>query len=137
MKIFLGTILLLLFSFCKKKDTKPKPLNELFDASQSTLIKQGSLNSNAHSVSGTIKLYKTGGLKTLSFENFSSESGPDLKVYLSTSTGNNDVKELGALKANAGNFYYQFDSSIKTTTYNYVLVWCKQYSVLFGNTKLQ
>lgn len=138
MRNFIILIIIISFFSCKKKTNNIKSLNEPFDASQSTFLSQSSLNSNAHKVSGTVKLFKSENLKTLSFENFSTESGgPDLKVYLSTSTANTDVKELGTLKSNSGNFYYQFDSTINITSYKYVLIWCKQYSVLFGNTNLQ
>ncbi len=120
---------------CKKKDEKTKPLNEPFDASQATLLKRGNFSSNAHTVSGCVSLYQSGNSKVIYLENFSTDKGPDLKVYLSTSTGNTDIKDLGALKSNSGNFYYSLDSA-NTNKYAYILVWCREYSVLFGNSQL-
>lgn len=126
----------LLIASCKKEKTA-EPISATFDASQATLISQGSFSSNAHPTSGAIKLYKQSGQKILVFENFKTDSGPDLKVYLSKTTNNVDVITLGALKSTSGNFNYQMDSAINTNTYNYVLIWCEDFSVLFGNSRLQ
>ena len=90
---------------CKKKEEKIQSLNEPFDASQATLLKRGNFSSNTHTVSGCVSVYQSGGSKIVYLENFKTENGPDLKVYLSTSTGNSDIKEVGALKSNSGNFY--------------------------------
>jgi hypothetical protein len=58
-------------------------------------------------------------------------------MYLSKSTGNTDVVDLGDLKSIDGTFYYSFDPSTNTNDYKYVLIWCKGFSVLFGNGALQ
>ena len=90
--ILLFTIMIIVS--CKKNDDTLKPLDEPFDVSRATLLKQGNFSSNAHTVSGSVKLYQSGNSKVLYLENFSTDKGPDLKVYLSTSTGNSDVKDL-------------------------------------------
>ena len=130
--IFLSIIALV---SCKKKQEKAKPLNEPYDASQATLLTRGNFSSNAHTVSGCVSLYKSGSSKVVYLENFSTEKGPDLKVYLSTSTGISDIKDLGALKSNSGNFYYSLDTA-NTSKYTYVLIWCREYTVLFGHSQL-
>lgn len=124
----------LLFSCKKEKDEIP--FNEHYDATNATLLSQASFSSNAHSVSGTAKLYLKNGVKSLVFENLKSDTGPDLKVYLSTSTSNTSYSSLGELKSTTGNFYYTVDTTINTSTNNYVLIWCEAYSVLFGNASL-
>ena len=126
---------LLLFSCKKEKDTIP--FNEHFDTTNATLISQASFSSNAHSVSGTVKLYLKNGVKNLVFENLKADDGPDLKAYMSTTTGNSDYASLGELKSTTGTFYYTVDSTINTSTHNYVLIWCEAHSVLFGNAHLQ
>lgn len=123
------------FSACKKKE-KEKILNESFDTNGATLISQTNFSSNAHTTSGCVRLYSKNGTKNLVFEGFKTDSGPDLRVYVSKSTGNNDFIEAGKLKATSGSFYYTLDGTINTADYKYVLIWCEDYSVLFGNAQL-
>ncbi len=127
-------VLVALFFACKKE---VEPLNESFNTSQATLLSKGSFSSNAHATSGNVKLYTQNGTKTLVFENFKTDNGPDLRVYLSKTTNNADFKTLGALKSTSGNFNYTVDAAINTDTYKYVLIWCEDFSVLFGNGLLQ
>jgi len=135
-KVILLFVMLSLFTSCKKKKSEPEPVNEPFNTTSSTLVAQSAFTSNAHPTSGTVKLYSQRDSKTLVFENFQTDNGPDLRVYLSTTTGNSNFIELGALKSTSGNFNYNVDSSINTSTYKYVLIWCEDFAVLFGNSKL-
>lgn len=123
--------------FACKKEKAVVPLNESFNPAQATLLSQGSFSSNAHTTSGSLKLYTQNGAKTLVFENFKTDGGPDLRVYLSKTTNNSDFKELGVLKSTSGNFNYAVDAAINTGSYKFVLVWCEDFSVLFGNGLLQ
>lgn len=135
-KIILLGALLSTLGACKKEQNS-NPLIEVYDTSVSTLVSQASFNSNAHITSGTVKLYSEGSTKKLVFENFKTDNGPDLRVYLSTTTGISNFVELGTLKATTGSFNYNVDNSINTSTYKYVLIWCEDFSVLFGNAALQ
>lgn len=128
-------IFLLVILFACKKDKME--LNETFDTTGATLISSGTFVSNGHPTSGNVKLYSKNNTNTLVFENLMSESGPDLRVFLSKATDNNDYHELGSLKATSGNFYYTVDTAINTSEYKYVLIWCEDFSVLFGNTELK
>lgn len=121
---------------CKKKE-KNKPLNESFDKTGATIISQSSFSSNAHPTEGCVRVYTKNGLKNLVFEGFKTDSGPDLRVYVSKTTGNGNFVDIGTLKSTSGNFYYSFDNSINTIEYKYVLIWCEDASVLFGNALLQ
>jgi hypothetical protein len=132
--LFLIIALIFVLS-CKKKE-KNKTLNDGFDTDGATLVSQSNFTSNAHTTSGCIKLYSKNGAKNLVFEGFKTDSGPDLRVYLSKSTNNNVFIEAGKLKATNGNFFYTVDGSINTIDYKYVLIWCEDYSVLFGNAQL-
>lgn len=76
--------------------------------------------------------------KVLRLENFKSTNGPDLYVYLSKdprSISNGNV-ELGRLKGNIGNQNYHIPENASLNEYKYVLIWCKQFSVLFGYADL-
>lgn len=124
------------FIGCKKKE-KNKPLSDSFDKDGAMLVSQSNFSSNAHPTSGCVKVYSKNGTKNLVFEGFKTDSGPDLRVYVSKTTGNGDFVDIGTLKSTSGNFYYSFDNSINTADYKYVLIWCEDFSVLFGNALLQ
>jgi hypothetical protein len=72
----------------------------------------------------------------LRLEEFKSTNGPDLYVYLSTDKQASDFVSLGRLKANIGNQNYDIPSGTDLSKYDTVLVWCKQFSVLFGSAEL-
>ena len=132
-------IILISISFlisCKKQEQE-KPLNDSFDKNGATLISQANFSSNAHTTSGCVKVYSKNGIKNLVFEGFKTDSGPDLRVYVSKTTTNSDFVDIATLKTTNGNFYYSFDNSINTVDYKYVLIWCEDFSVLFGNALLQ
>jgi hypothetical protein len=120
---------------CKKNDND-KVLSINYDAKDASLISEGKFVSNAHTTSGSVKVYSKNGAKDLVFENFKTDSGPDLRVYVSKSTNNKDFIDVGTLKATSGNFYYTISSSVNTDDYKFVLIWCEDFSVLFGNAPL-
>ena len=134
--ILLIMVAIPLIASCEK-DIAIVPVMEPFDTTNQTLVAQGSFVSNAHTTFGNVKLYSNANNKTLTFENFRTDNGPDLRVYLSKATDNVDFIELGTLKSTNGNFNYNVDTNINTTEYKYVLIWCEDFSVLFGNALLQ
>jgi len=76
------------------------------------------------------------GSKFLRFENFKASNGPDLYVYLATDETASDYVSLGKLKGNIGNQNYLIPSGADLSNQDTVLIWCKQFSVLFGSAKL-
>ena len=76
------------------------------------------------------------GSRFLRFENFKATNGPDLFVYLATDETANDFVNLGVLKGNIGNQNYMIPPGADLSTHNTVLIWCKQFSVLFGSAQL-
>ena len=90
-----------------------------------------------HNVDGIAKILTlVDGSKVLRLENFKSTNGPDLHVYLSTDKMASNFMDLGTLKGNIGNQNYQVPVDIDLSKYNNVLIWCKAFSVLFGNAQL-
>jgi len=90
-----------------------------------------------HNVDGIAKILTlVDGSKILRLENFKSTNGPDLHVYLSTDKMASNFMDLGTLKGNIGNQNYQVPVDIDLSKYNNVLIWCKAFSVLFGNAQL-
>ncbi|MDZ4793098.1 MAG: DM13 domain-containing protein [Bacteroidota bacterium] len=123
-----------LLSSCSKT---PERITEDLPTGTTTLL-TGSFTSNAHTTSGTVKVVTdASGKKFLVFENFRTDNGPNLFVWLSPTTSGSPYQELGNLKAINGNFSYELDASINYTTNNRVLIWCKPFSVLFGHAILQ
>ncbi len=76
------------------------------------------------------------GSEILRLEEFRSTNGPDLYVYLATDKHASDFISLGKLKANQGNQNYVMPDDVDLEKYNQVLIWCKPFSVLFGNAEL-
>ena len=72
----------------------------------------------------------------LRLENFRSTNGPNVHVYMSTNKDATDFADLGRLKANNGNQNYNIPIGINVAKYKYVLIWCKDFSVLFGSAQL-
>jgi hypothetical protein len=132
---------ILFLSACNKSnDATPAivPANETFNPATATLLKQGSLSGNmSYTVSGSVKLYDYQGKKYIYFENFSSSNGPDLKVYVATTNTASQFVSLGALKGVSGNQAYVVSNPPDFTQYNKVLIWCQQFSVLFGSSAIQ
>jgi len=71
---------------------------------------------------------------TLRFEDFSVQNGPDLYVYLSTNPAGfaPDAINLGRLKASDGAFNYDIPAGTDISRVRSVVVWCRQFSVLFA-----
>lgn len=76
------------------------------------------------------------GSKFLRFENFRATNGPDLFVYLATDETATDFVSLGRLKGNIGNQNYLIPPGVDLANQDTVLIWCKQFSVLFGSANL-
>ena len=132
--ILVSLVLISLLPACKKD--KVTKVNESFDSSNATLLSQACIETDAHTTSGMVKLYSKNGEKILVFEDFSTEAGPDLNVFLSSTTLTAGATDLGDLKGEKGNFYYTLDINTPTDSLNSVLIWCVQYSVLFGHSTL-
>jgi hypothetical protein len=98
----------------------------------------GSFVSGSKSTSGTVKIVQAANNSIkLVFENLSTGNGPDVRVWLSPNTSGNPYQEVGLLKAVTGNFSYDLSSNIDYNTNNRVLIWCEDFSVLFGHAVLQ
>ena len=97
----------------------------------------GNFVDGAHVVSGSVKVINADGANTLRFENFSTENGPDLFVYLATDNSGKDFVNLGKLKATNGNFNYTIPANVNLEKYNHVLIWCRAFGVLFGSAEMR
>ncbi len=90
-----------------------------------------------HKVEGSAKVISADSRMHLRLENFKSTNGPDLKVYLSKDLDADEYVSLGELKGNIGNQNYEIPAGTNIEEYKYVLIWCEQFSVLFGHAELK
>ncbi|HEV8281009.1 MAG TPA: DM13 domain-containing protein [Candidatus Limnocylindrales bacterium] len=88
---------------------------------------------------GTARLIETApGAFTVRLENFEVRNGPDLYVYLSSSADGYAAGaiELGRLKADRGNQNYAVKAGTNVSAVRSVVIWCKQFGVLFATAPL-
>jgi hypothetical protein len=99
----------------------------------------GVFSNGVHAVSGTVKVVTDkddAKKKYLSFENFKTDAGPDLYIYLSADKSSSGFTQVTKLDK-TGTFTLAIPSTATLDKQKYVLVWCLQYSVLFGSAKLE
>ena len=70
----------------------------------------------------------------LRFENFESDNGPDLKVYLRAADG--EFVSLGDLKGNIGSQNYEIPVDVDLSVFDTVEIWCERFGVGFGSATL-
>ena len=85
-----------------------------------------------HPASGTVRVVRGDTASYIRYENFKTINGPDLYVYFATDLEAKEFVNLGLLKATEGNVNYEIPTGVDLQKYHYVLVWCKQFSVLFN-----
>jgi hypothetical protein len=102
----------------------------------------GSFESIAHSGRGTAAVVELpSGERKLTLTGFETDSGPDLRLYVSTgnpASGDlGDFQDLGALKGNVGNQQYTLPADLNLGRYSTVVVWCRAFSVAFTSAALE
>ena len=97
----------------------------------------GTFTASAHAIEGTARVTTFNDwTQTISFENFKTDSGPDLYVYLATDKTASDFVSLGRLISNSGNQSYDIPAGTDPNKYTHVLIWCKSFGVLFGSSMI-
>jgi hypothetical protein len=91
-----------------------------------------------HNAEGLTKVIPLGdGSTIIRLENFKSTNGPNVHLYLATDKTASNFIDLGRLKANNGNQNYNISNGTDLAKYNMALIWCKDFSVLFGSAQLK
>lgn len=133
-QLFMSIILAVTLLSCKEDE--PKPVIETIpDAETNVLLLEGSFQSEVHATSGSVKFFEATSGNLLSLEDFKTDNGPDLYVYISKDKSVSNSVNLGKLKSTSGTFNYAIDASISLEDYPYVLIWCRDFAVLFGSAK--
>jgi hypothetical protein len=100
----------------------------------------GDFRSLDHPTSGRAVVLGNGtGQRFLRFEDFETDNGPDLNVYLvNSSTGDvSDYVDLGDLRGNVGEQNYEIPEGVDLSVYDTVVIWCVRFSSPFGDALLQ
>jgi Electron transfer DM13 len=102
----------------------------------------GSFVSIAHEGSGKAAVVELpSGERKLTLTDFETDSGPDLRVYVSTGDPADgdlgDFEDLGELKGNIGNQQYTISRGLDLRRYSTVVVWCRAFSVAFTSAGLE
>jgi hypothetical protein len=138
-KLIFIPVLLLLVSCQEEEGTPTAPVNDTFDPMADNVkeLKKGTFAGVGHSVSGTATVYDDAGKLVVVLDPFTTQNGPDLKLYLSTDQNATQYINLGDLKSTTGEQSYDVTGNPDLTQYKFVLVWCQDFSVLFGKAELQ
>jgi hypothetical protein len=104
----------------------------------------GRFEGREHPSEGVATVITDGDQTFLRFEDdFATDNGPDLNVYLSTApitadsgAFDDDFVDLGDLKGNIGSQNYELDDSIDISGYQTVVIWCVRFGVAFGAAPL-
>lgn len=128
----LTILLVFLIIGCSKEESN----NTSIIGANTEYTYKGTFQSSAHTTSGTAKISKD---KTmLLFENFKTDNGPDLNIYLTSDLVNVKANyiDLGDIKGLNGNYTYNTNAATDFSKYKYVVVWCVDFNVNFGNAIL-
>lgn len=139
MKKLIVLFLLGLVTGCDPVNATPtNPSNDVFDETMATLLREGTwMGSGNYSTSGSARIYHDNGKKVLLLSNFSSSNGPDLRVYLNTTVSATSFVNLGKLKSTSGKQTYAIPDGTDIDEFKFALIWCQQFSVLFGKAETQ
>jgi hypothetical protein len=143
------TIALLLFTLisCSKSEVAadssgPTQTNNMTDGGAvnttgKKLLFEGSFTNGAHPTSGKAGIYQDDmGEITLVFDNFKTDAGPDLRIYMAEDKSVSNFIEI-TNKVENGNKSYVLPKTWDSAKQRQVLIWCKQFSVLFGSAELK
>lgn len=135
--------IILVLSFataCNPEDSTPiTPTNPLdIDFTNATSLTTGMFTGiGGHSVSGTVKIYEVSAKKYIVFDPYTSQNGPDLKVYLSKNENATEYIRVGKLMSITGKQVYEVPGNPNLTLYPFVHIWCEKFSVEFARAPMK
>jgi hypothetical protein len=105
-------------------------------------VAAGSFLSDEHRTTGKAAIIGlANGSRKLTITNLDTSAGPDLRVYVTAepvrSSGSaGDHIDLGGLKGNKGTQQYDLPDNFDAVRYDNVVIWCRAFSVAFGEASL-
>ncbi len=126
------------------QQTEVEVAEEMPEMPEISTLASGMFEGRSHPAVGTAVVLTDGNQTFLRFEDdFATDNGPDLNVYLSTApitadSGefDDDFIDLGDMKGNIGAQNYEVDPSVDLSRYQTVVVWCVRFGVAFGAAPL-
>jgi hypothetical protein len=97
------------------------------------------MGASGYNASGKVTIFEENGSFVVQLgADFESQSGPGLHVYLSPSkdSGSNGV-DLGALQSISGEQSYNVPDGVNPNDYDFVLIYCKPFGVVFAYAELE
>lgn len=139
-KTILLSLLVLAIS-CSNDETVPKTVvdgtDDHFNPEAATLLLQGTIVGIGHTANGVASIYQDESKSFLVLDPFMSQTGPDLRVYLSKDIAATEYIRLGMLKSTAGTQSYVIPEGYDPLDYEYIHIWCEKYSVEFARAELK
>lgn len=107
-------------------------------------MRSGDFVSREHPTSGQAMILDDGaGTAVLRLENFATDNGPDLKVFMVAAPADtpdsaiaDDYIDLGRLRGNIGDQNYVIPAGTDLDRYQTVVIWCDRFNVSFGVASL-
>lgn len=104
-----------------------------------TLLLQGTFtSSNSYTTSGSVKVYEDKSKKrTLVFENFKTNNGPDLKIYIAEDNAITNFIQITDKVNTNGSYSLPIPDNVDLKKQKTVVIWCKAFSRAFGTATLK
>ncbi len=130
--------------FLDDKVNEEVPVFAAGAAAEPITLVSGTFVDRSHPAEGTATVLTDGSdQRFLRFEDFATDNGPDLNVYLSTAPPDaaagdfdDDFVDLGDLKGNIGSQNYEIPADVDLDRYRSVVIWCVRFGVAFGAAEL-
>ena len=102
------------------------------------ILASGRFKSDAHETTGRADVVLDAGKTFVRLSNFSTSNGPDVRVVLVVGKEPGSAKslDLGSLKGNIGDQNYEVPAGTDLSKFGAISIWCKRFSVNFGDAKL-
>ena len=132
-------------SEAEPEPTEPEPTEpESSEPIEIVRLVEGSFVDRSHPTEGVAVVLNDGTQQRfLRFEDFATDNGPDLNVYLSSAPADasagefdDDFVDLGDLQGNIGAQNYEIPTDVDLSHHSTVVIWCVRFRAAFGAAEL-
>jgi len=137
MKYFYTFFIGLLLIGCSSNDDIEEIVNDPtggMNGNPTTMELMGDFVNGAHPTMGKVTVNSA--QTTMNFQNFKTDNGPVLNVYLFETLNSTDYIDLGLIQGLEGDFNYSIPANADFSKYKIVSIWCVDFSVSFGHATL-
>ncbi len=138
-KILIICALIGLFLACKKSEMENMNMMPA-EIPMATVSQKGQFMNAAHPTSGQASVQvdpSNAKIRNLQVDNFKTDSGPDLRVYLAEDLKAKGFIELAKLPKTSGSFTVSIPEQADLQRQKFLLIWCEDFSVNFGYAELK